>query len=64
MLSLPPHVNQNFPLNFGRDRNFQRNPSPLELERRAMMVMKYQVRFAQCVLRSFELEMDQFRALF
>lgn len=44
MLSLPPHVNQNFLVNFDRDRNFQRNPSPLELESHAMMVMKYQVR--------------------
>lgn len=63
MLSLPSPVNQDFLVNFGRDKNFQSNPSPVELERRDDGD-ETSGEIAQYVLRSFELEMDQFRALF
>lgn len=63
MLSLPSPVNQDFLVNFDRDKNFQSNPSPVELERRDDGD-ETSDEIAQYVLRSFELEMDQFRALF
>lgn len=63
MLSLPSPVNQDFLVNFDRDKNFQSNPSSVELERRDDGD-ETSGEIAQYVLRSFELEMDQFRALF
>lgn len=56
-------MNQDFLVNFDRDKNFQSNPSPVELERRDDGD-ETSGEIAQYVLRSFELEMDQFRALF
>lgn len=56
-------MNQDFLVNFDRDKNFQSNPSPVELERRDDGD-ETSDEIAQYVLRSFELEMDQFRALF
>lgn len=56
-------MNQDFLVNFDRDKNFQSNPFPVELEKHDVGD-EISGEIAQFLLRRFELEMDQFRALF
>lgn len=63
MFSLPSPVNQDFLVNFDTDKNFQ-SPIPYWTCKTCGDGDEISGEIAQYVLRSFELEMDQFRVLF